>query len=317
MSYDWRNYISVLTPAASGTLIFSVETYDASPNVTLTLPVTAGRSMDEISLANQISNQFTTLLTQACAIYQGIPVFSFFPPNANFYVDKTDHVVSFWSQAQYRLQLVSNTTGAAIQISPTPTLLTLAQAKSMAPLVGVDFSDFNENDLTDNQIMELLQIASNQIVNIVNNPIIIANHLLEIIGNMVGSVKLDSKPVLDYDPPVINRPSVLLPLSLPILQSGYSYDIVRNKGIFNYRYDSNLINAWDPYDSNNEVRMTYRAGNLNIPRIIQEKVIQVAGISLNTSSIKSLKGGSASVEFRLPQEALAAISAELAQFRIR
>lgn len=319
MSYDWRNYISVLTPTVtSGNLQFEVETYDAAQNITLTFNVSALGSWDEIKLAKSISDQMNTILLQASAAYSQnpYPVFANYPPNATFYVSKTDHIVSFWSQAQYRLQLVSNNTGASIRISSAPTFVTLAKAKSMAPLIGIDFSDFNEEDLSDNQIMELLEMSSNQIVNIINNPLVIANYLLEKRGTMTGSIRLKSKPVLDFDAPYVIRPNVILPLALPILLTGWTYEIVRDKGLFTYRYSSDLIQAWDPFEINNEVKMTYRAGQLNIPKIVMEKVLEISGLALNNTNIKSLKGGSASVEFRLPQDTYKSISQELGQFRI-
>lgn len=68
MSYDWRNYISVLTPTVtSGNLQFEVETYDAAQNITLTFNVSALGSWDEIKLAKSISDQMNTILLQASA----------------------------------------------------------------------------------------------------------------------------------------------------------------------------------------------------------------------------------------------------------
>lgn len=317
MSYDWRNYISVLVPpATSGNLQFSVQTYDATSNISLTLTVTSVGTEDEISLANSICNQLTTLIAQASATYTGQPVISQYPPNATFYLDKTDHCVSVWSQAQYRLQLVSNNTGAVLKIGPTPTLITLARAQALAPLLGIDFTDFNEESLTDVQIMDLLEITSNQIINIINNPLVIANYLMEVKGNMTGSIKLKSKPVLDYDPPYIVRPNLLLPITLPILQSAFAYEVIRSKGLFTYRYDNSMFTVWDPFEMNNEVKMTYRAGLLNIPRIVQEKLLILCSLALTNTNVKTLKGGSASVEFRTPQEVLKAIAQELSQYRI-
>lgn len=318
MSYDWRNYISVMTPpATSGNLTFTVETFDALSNVSLTFNVSSTGAEDEQGLALAIESQLNTLLIQASANFNGQPVFSNYSPAASFYVDRTEHVVSFWSQAQYRLQLTSNPLGASIRIASSPTLITLARAQALAPLLGVDFTDFNENSLTTTQIMDLLELASGQIINLTNNYMVIACYLMEVIGNMTGAIKLKSKPVLDYDAPYIVRPNLLMPITLPILQTGYAYEIVRDLGVFQYRYDNNILSVWDPFEMRNEIKMTYRAGLLNIPRIVQEKVIQISALALNNTNVKVLKGGSASVEFRLPQEVLNSISQELAQFRVR
>ena len=76
------------------------------------------------------------------------------------------------------------------------------------------------------------------------------------------------------------------------------------------------MNAGDPFDTNNEVKVTYRAGYMNIPRIVQEKTLLIVALMLNDPNVKSLKGGSFAVEFRLPIETLKSISAELSGFKI-
>lgn len=67
---------------------------------------------------------------------------------------------------------------------------------------------------------------------------------------------------------------------------------------------------------NNEVKMTYRAGYMNIPSIIKEKTLIVTGLLLNDPNVRSLKGGSFAVEFRLPIDTLKSISAELSAYKL-
>lgn len=315
---DWRNYLSVMTPcAASGNIVFNFTTYDANPNVSLTITVSALSGESEVALARRIHDQLNIQLIQASAQYNNIPVFSNYTPNATFSVWQTDHIVSVWSQSTYLITEVSNNTGSTIQISANPTFITLAQAQSLGPLLGSDFTDSNETELTSSQIMTVLQIASNQICGLINNNLVIANYLMEYIGNMEGSVFLNYGPVVSYDTPVILPPVyAIVAQAYYIYLYPFSFQVNRRLKLLNYRFNSQLMGGGDPFEMNNEVKMTYRAGYMNIPSIIKEKTLIVTGLLLNDPNVKSLKGGSFAVEFRLPIDTLKAISAELSGFKL-
>lgn len=315
---DWRNYLSVMTPcAASGNIVFNFTTYDANPNVSLTITVSALSGESEVALARRIHDQINVQLIQASAQYNNIPVFSNYTPNATFSVWQTDHIVSVWSQSTYLVTEVSNNTGSTIQISANPTFVTLAQAQSLGPLLGADFTDSNETELTSLQIMTVLQIASNQICGLINNNLVIANYLMEYIGNMEGSVFLNYGPVVNYDTPVILPPIyAIVAQAYYIYLYPFSFQVNRRLKLLNYRFNSQLMGGGDPFEMNNEVKMTYRAGYMNIPSIIKEKTLIVTGLLLNDPNVRSLKGGSFAVEFRLPIDTLKAISAELSGFKV-
>jgi len=314
---DWRNYLSVMTPcAASGNIVFRLTTYDADPNVSLTLTVSALTGDSEIALARKIHDQIDVQLVQASAQYSGLPAFSSQVPQATFYLGQTDQIVSIWSQATYLLEIISNTTGSQVQISSTPTFVTLAQAKALGPLLGLDYTDANEVDLTDSQIMTVIQLASDQISRIINNNLVIACYLHEYIGSMQGTILLRQSPIVNYDKPAV-LPPILVSTGLYYVYNYYSsFQVDRKLRLLNYRFGSNLMNAGDPFDTNNEVKVTYRAGYMNIPRIVQEKTLLIVALMLNDPNVKSLKGGSFAVEFRLPIETLKSISAELSGFKI-
>lgn len=312
---DWRNYLSVLTPAGTGNLVLQLETFNAYSNVSLTLTVTSDQAQDEITYARSIHQQVQVQLVQASASYWGQPVFSDQAPLSTFKLSRTDHIVCFWSQAEFRLYVVSNDAGAEIQIASSPTFLTLAQAQDFAPLVGLEFTDFNEDDLTNSQILTLLQLASDQIVRLINNNIVISCYLKEHIGHMTGTLGLDYGPVVEWDVPYVRRPYVILVTAIPLGQSAIAYNVIRNLKLVNYRFTNDLIDVFDPYEMNNEVKMTYRAGLLNVPRVIQEKVLQICSMMLTDTNIKSLKGGSFAVEYRPPVEVLEAIALELRAYR--
>ena len=304
-----------MTPATStGIHTFTLATTDAIPNISLTLTASSTSGDDEITVAQSIVSQFNTQLAFASALYTGTPVFSDQAPAATFYVASTDHCVSIWSQARYRLQLTSNTAGTSVVIGPCPIPITLARALALGPLTGVDFTDSNENLLSNSQIINLLEYSSDQVMRLINNYFVIACHLHEHLGNMEDTIFLRAGPIVDWDRPNIRRPIAILSIAIPILQSSIAFSVDRRSKMVNYRYGNSLMYTWDPYDMNNEVKMTYRAGHLNFPRILQEKIVQAASLTLNDTNIKSLKGGSFAVEFRLPIETLRAITQELRQY---
>lgn len=314
---DWRNYLSVMTPtSASGNIVFNFTTFDADPNTSLTMTVSALAGENEITLARRIHDQIVVQLIQASAQYSGLPAFSSQMPQATFYLGQTDHIVSVWSQATFQITEISNATGAAIQISSSPTFVTLAQGQDLGPLLGLDYTDANETPLTDTQIMTVLQLASDQIVRLTNNDLVIACYLHEYIGSMQGTILLRQSPIVNYDKPAV-LPPILVSTGLYYVYNYYSsFQVDRKLRLLNYRFGSNLMNAGDPFDTNNEVKVTYRAGYMNIPRIVQEKTLLIVALMLNDPNIKSLKGGSFAVEFRLPIETLRAVSAELSAYKI-
>lgn len=313
---DWRNYISVMTPvASSGNIVFSLETLDATSNIALVLNVSATAGDSEITLARKIKDQLVIEVGQASATYSGMPVMCTTLPLATFYTARTDHVVSIWSQAQFSLAQVSNNTGAILKISSTPTLLTLAQAKNIGPLLGVDFMDDNGINYTDQQIMDSMELASGQIISLVNNNFVISNYLEEHIGHMEGAIQLRIGPIIDYDTPVVLPPS-LIPTSLNYLITyGGSFAIDRKTKILAYRFDSNLFNVYDPFEMRNEVKLTYRAGLMNIPKIVIEKTLQISSFLDDILGVTELKGGSFDVKLGLPTDVIKLIAAELRAYR--
>jgi hypothetical protein len=296
-------------------MVFHLETYNSQANIALSFTATSSGTETEVGLAYSLASQFNTILIQASAAYNGQPVFSDQLPISSFNVTVTDHVVCIWSQANFRIELTSNTTGSSILVGPSPVLVTLQKAKNYAPLLGIEFSDFNENNLTDKQIMVLMELASDQIVKLTNNNIINSTYLKEHIGNMTGTLTLGKGPITSWDVPYIRRPYIILVTAIPLGQAAIAYNVVTRLKLVNYRFTNDLMNLFDPFEMNNEVKMSYRAGFLNIPRIIQEKVVEMSSLMLTDTNIKSLKGGSAAVEFRAPQEVLNAISQELRAYR--
>jgi hypothetical protein len=311
----------MLPAASSGSTVFQVQTYDATPNLTFTVTCTATAGDSEITMAYNYLNAFNFYFIANGAYYGtsntggGIPVFSDQNPQPTFYADRTDHVVSFWSQARYSITQISDTTGSKFNMGPNGTLVTYAQAQDYAPMLGTIFEDLYENSLAQQQILDLLAICSDQIIKLVNNNFVVSNYLHEHVGCLNGSIILRTGPILDYDTPLVRRPYVVLITAVPLGQTKISYQVDRKTKLFNYRFTNDLIDLTEPLEMNNDFKLTYRAGYQNIPTIVKEKIINVANLVLTDTNLSALGGGSAKFTFRLPIETLKAIAVELRNYR--
>jgi hypothetical protein len=235
-------------------------------------------------------------------IPNGQPAFSSDPPPDSFNITQTDHILCIWSQCQFRLTVLGNTCGNFIVINETPVFPTLADITNIAPVLGVDLTDNNETQLTPQQVVYLATVASAQLVRLINNNIVISTYMHEEIGRNTGTLRLKAVPVINYDMPQVRRPYIIGITSILITKSPVAYQVDRQLGLLNYRFTNDLIEISEPFQQYNEIKCTYRAGYLNIPQLIKEKVIQLMGLSLEDINVNILKGGSGSVTFFKPIE---------------
>jgi len=315
---DNRVYLSCLTPCAStGNLTLYIETFDATPaDITLTISCSGVAGQDEIKLATNIVQAINSALTVNSYVYDGTPAYNWEGFPVQFQAMRSDHVVTLWAQCQFRVTISNNAWSNIVQIDSTPTLCTVTEARTMSPVMGIDFEDNNENLLTDSQLATLLQISSSQLVRLINNNIVLGTQYHEEIGIRTGSIKLKTKPVLNFDVPQIRRPYILGITSMMVNNFAVSYQVDRRLGILNYRFTNDLMEISEPFDLNNEVKLTYRAGYMNIPRIIKEKTLIVCSnilddISMNVSELKV--GGFATKFFR-PLDSLQFLTTELREY---
>ena len=333
---DWRQYISVMNMVdptiALGFVNFQITTQDGYPNVSFTFSASAASGMCENDLAQSIvdSLNFTLATTFVSTqdpsnpqqpttiplLYGGYPAFSSMIPPPCFAAYITDNIVSIWSQCRFNVRILSNTGNNIVSVNPNPIYTTLADAKDMATVMGIDFEDNSENPLTDQQLTILLRNASAQLIALLRNPIVINNYLERFIGNTTGSIFLKYKPCMNYDLPNIRRPYIIGVTTVLITKSPVSYDWDPTTGLFSYRFTNDLIEIAEPFDQGNEIVMTYRAGYQNVPSIIKEKTIEVAQDIMLNPNIKSLRGGTGQVEYNDPISNLRWMAIQLGEFRI-
>lgn len=317
---DNRVFLSVLSTLASsvssGNVTFTLTSYNVSPNVSFTISASGLQADTEIDLARKIYDGFVSYLTVNNCYYplSPTPLFSGDLPAALFTVTRTDNILCIWSQCQYSLTVTTNQWQNKIKITPSPLFLTVAEARSYAILLGIALEDTNGTTLTDDQVIQLVQSASDQVTRFLNNNLVLSNYLHEAIGKTTGSIKLKKKPVWDYDAPRVRRTDIGS-LSSTLINSGVSaFDIVRDLGILNYRCTNSLIDVCEPFEINNEIKITYRAGYMNIPDLVKEKTMQVMALILEsgfTGGFKTLKGGSFELDTFDPLQQLKFLFAQL------
>lgn len=329
MSYDasYRRYISVISPPYQNeTVEFNFTTYDADPNVSFSIPVslTAGHgevqtSIDIITQINDyLNNNYYTDTNGNPQLlqYNGSATFSNQLTAPTFRPTRTDLSTCIWSQAQFELTLTSNTSGAIIKLTPKPVYVSITEAKRFAPVLGVDYSDIDENFLSDDQLGLLLELASDQVSTIINNNIVSSTYLHEEAGRRTGSIFFKVRPGQSFDLPQMRRPYIIGVTSILITKSPVAYNFNKRTGELQYRFTNDLIEISEPFDLYNEIKGTYIAGYLNIPVCIKHAVINFATTILEDPNVRSLKGGSLEVNFVPPLEALRYTMTLLREYRL-
>lgn len=306
-------FISVMTPpSSSGTIGFQFQTLDASVNYTYTIPCTGILSTDgEKETARKIYtciNSFlqNTLITNDNLLPPGvnaifnIPVYGNQDPVGNFRPAYTDHVVSMFSQAQFKYSITSNNTGANIKISTAPMLVTLAEALNYGAFTGQNFQDEFGVAYTTDQIITLVEIASIEITEILQNYIVNACYVHEEDGYFTDGIQLKKYPIRTCDTPRVRRPSILQTLvadstTMDILTK---YIVNRETGWLTFRFSQNLIFNYEPFDYYNEIKVSYIGGEDVIPTSIKVATTQISVYAGTVIDIKSFRTGTTAFVYR-------------------
>jgi len=295
-----RIYVSYLTtPGASGTYEINLTTYDCSPNITLTATITGTETTDtEEIMASRALTQLNTILTQYDCLYEGVA--GIFPgtPAATFRATRTGHCLCVFSESQFSLTISNNSPGAIIKVESDPGLITVSKMSSQADILGQDLTDGSGQDLTNSQIADLIMIISSRLVQVLRNPIVSSTYRFETFTNFTNGVKLPKVPILSVDSPYIRRPDVLSFISNASITSEplNAYHIDYKTGWMSYRYAQDMLLAYEPFDYNNSFRLTYVAGERQIPTVVQNCVVDLANAILNDPDVAKLSGGTFSVE---------------------
>ncbi len=302
---DHRYYLSVMTPAASsGDITLEVETYDAEENLTLSCEVTGiTTDMTEIDIAKAIEEQLNTTIAAASAEYDGIPKLSSEDYEATFQVTRTEHVLCLWSQAQFSLIEDANTTGNILKLSTTPCLLTVAKARRVATVCGVTLVNADTaTAFTSSEIADYIEMACADLIGVLRNNVVISTYLGEFRTNQTKSVQLRPLPLVSIDNPKVRRKVMFERIWQPSFTDD-AYNKIKSKGEINFRDSQLFVERGEPFDMDNEVRISYTAGHFHIPTEIQRAVLMIAEAAgtADQRGLKALGGGSLRVEWQDPK----------------
>lgn len=293
-----------MTPPTSavGSFAFDLQSYNAIPNTTLNITVTGLASgMTEDQVAYTINQQASAQIAGASAYFNGyLPTFLVNPVTAMWAVANTDHVEQVYCTANFTLTVTSNTTGAKIKLGTAPILATVAEALAYSPLLNAFYSSCG-GALDTDQIIDLLNMASSDVVSVIRNPIVSSLYVFQFTCQQTNSVQLPNYPVQYYYLPFMVRP-VIYPLASPAssftLQSIFTVN--SNNGWMTYRFAQDMLFNYEPYDWNNMFIMGFRAGYYHIPQEIITAVVQYAYmLSQGYTGIKSLSDGVTKIEYEI------------------
>ena len=183
-------YISVMTPPVSaGTIDIHIKTSVFSPSNNnpptdvltgttgipegLNIPASADftytqavtGSEDEEDLAEEICNGLGAYLIANQLNYQGWLAYTEEVYPATFQVTRTDHCICIWSQTLFDIEIPTNTSNAKLVVNKSSALLTLQEAKDLAPNVNYDWRTEARIAMTDDQIISSIVSSSSFLTN--------------------------------------------------------------------------------------------------------------------------------------------------------
>lgn len=309
---DNKQYISILS-TATGTYTVNVESLNTDTSVSFAVTTAGSAGDDEVDMAKRLQEAFITVLTNTSAdvvvdgvsttvplLYSGTPVYSSGSPLPTFQVTRTDHVLCVWSQCQFRVELDSSI-GNQMVVETIPLLDTLESFESMAAIRGVDLETLEGTALTTAQKVLLIKTVSSQIVEFTRNAFVMSTYLEEITGRITMGVRTKKRPIVEFDSPRMRYAVLLWTVVSGVIRSIKGYDVNHSTGWIKWRHHSPLLDTREPFGYNNEVKITYVAGYMNIPFIVKEKLVSLAGIALSGDEtggdIAMLAGGTGRVQY--------------------
>ncbi len=281
---------------ASGTIGFSLKTFDTSLDVTITGSVSGILTSDsESDIARKILDQTKIIIDQNGATYDSSPESINVGPSAQFQLTRTDHCICFWSQAQFSLEITSNTAGTFILISSCPGLITVNDFVRYGVSINQDYSDHTTEELATH-----IELLSDDIVSTLRNNIVLSTYVIDNWCNMTDAIKLPVHPVVKMDSPVVKMPFVVYSLisSDAFLDVTDRY-IVQSDGWVNYRNTQTLLmDGNNPFNIHNQWKVTWVAGYFQIPNAIKLAMARLAPLYTSYSAYEELAGGTSRAKFK-------------------
>lgn len=298
-------------------------------NVTIQLTATGILSpLTENQAAFSMSNQFNTLLAQMTFSYtlgdgvhtlsylyrgqpqftgnstidgNGFPIFGSMLGFPTFRVNVSEGVLTFFSECDYDLTLVTNLSGATFRISETPLLCTIAEARNEGPINGLVLTDINGVLLTDYQVASLIEICSSRLIAMLRNRVVVCTRIQEEMGYWQRSFFLRrSTPGIWFDGVWTQRPYAFGLFGIFLGGSGSSeWNYKRRTGELQYMLSQNCFSSYEPSSFGNAIKISYVGGYYKIPIAIQAGLYRLMAVTLeNNQGIASEKAGTWEIKYK-------------------
>lgn len=317
-------YISVVSDATredSPELILVLESEDLSANISLTLSVSGIVGTETASqLANKIYLQLDTLLVQNNYDFDGTLYFSDQVKSAKFDINRTESVVSIFSQCAFTVSAGTNTTGAFIVIADHPVPITLNEVDRYSTVTKRTMDDSCGDTLDDDQKVDLITLASASLCAYLCNNIVQTTYLDSEVCKGTKSVFTRKYPLRDFFPPSIRRPyglSFMMYSSYAVSPDNKSnYAIDSNRREIYYRFAQDFFEAYEPFDDGNEMMLAYKAGYTKIPTVIKQAILQFVTLIDYDPTTKSYKAEGFEHVMNNPSDVYDSMSRILGNYRI-
>lgn len=290
-------FVSLLSSCASaGDFSVQLTSLNASANITIVLTATGntvGLAPDDIAY-NAITQWRTQLIQYGCA-YNGSPQFSQDVPAATWRLLNTDHVITFFSECQFRIKLTSNATGAEIVTGHEPLLCTLADLDTYSTLMKLGAT------LSTAEKILLITTASGLITSYLSNLLVQAGYVRTVNGFYQRSIFLNQGlPVQSFDTPRVCPPGMFgwwyaFYAFFPWIR----WSMTPETGELFYQPNNNILNNPEPTSLNYQVKVSYTAGELNLPaQVLIAMTMILKAIVNDPGALKSIKTGSFQAQFK-------------------
>ena len=269
-------YISVLAPAtAAGDVVLNIKSINRATPITFNITVPIETTASVVDIADLIKSGIDAQLVSLGYNYTGIPSFVYASTEwpFTFRTYQTDHIINIWSQTPYRLSVVSAPAGVTILTGSSPTLITLARARALAPIIGTTYAS-GATTYDDATLALALESASDEIISqyLGSHPVAASTFLHQEFGFNQNGFQLFYRPVIGWDIMAFRFPSfwnIAVPESGQLTAGYFSIDPTTGYVTFAIRSGAR------PMRPGNVAKITYVSGKTEIPTSVEREIVRV------------------------------------------
>lgn len=296
---SFNEFISVFRgPTQDGVATITITSIDLDPPVQIvatTPSLSSSLSPDDIAQA--IFDAVKAQLVLEDKLYSGQPAFLEEGAPFTFRPLITDHVVTLWSQARFKLK--ATLSSGVLLADMTPAFVTRDQLNSIARSLGRPLN------LSDDDKAQAVLISSAELIAGMNGNLIVAACYIEAQpGFDTRGTVFPQNNILHCDPEISRSPSLVGFTGVTKLIGGLPSDLNAEIG---HVYYPDMPFQYEPYQRNTQVRRTYVAGFNSIPVIVKRSACELGSMAMVPREIASVKGGSGQVVLRVDGKALQSV----------